>query len=951
MGGTSPSSPVLEGLISTMSLSPSPWALGQRVRSEAEPSLGLGVITGFPTSRSLEITFPAAGERRLYNPATAPLRRFELGVGQAAKTRDGRSFRVERVETSQDGLLTYHGQGMAVPEQELADTSASHDPLQRLLVSELSSHETFDLREQAWRLRTEVMQQRTRGMMGARIVLLPHQLAIAYKVSQREYPRALLADEVGLGKTIEACLTYAALRALDRADRVLVLTPPSLVHQWLVELYRRFNDLFTVAHSELIPGPVMEGSENPFTDASRLIAPVDWLLEPGRLEQALEYPWDLVIVDEAHHLTWSPQEASPAYRAVEALAARSQGLLMLTATPLRQGLETEFGLLRLVDPERFSDFSAFSRQHARLRTAADLARRLVRGEDVQDELRRLFPDVSQEGGTNEILNQLIDRHGTGRVLIRNRRERLGGFPGRQLHLSTLPLPESWKTARAWPEIVALQQLLGLPVSKGPLPPEKDDPRLPWLLDKLQALGSEKVLVMVSSVAKVKELEKGLRARTGLKIAVFHEDLGLVERDRQAAYFADPEGAQVLISSEIGGEGRNFQFCHHLIMMDLPVHPDALEQRIGRLDRIGQRETIQVHVPVIEHTPAQALFEWHRALRVFEGPLTGGEHMLGEQGQALLDVLQASRPGGTNGTGLKAFLEETGRLLERYRQEVQNGVDFLIDLNSFDQELGEALIAEMKAFDQPFLADTLSRLLEHFGVQEEDLADAEILRVRPGDHLKVDPFPGLRPDGMLATYARDLALAREDIQFLSPDHPLVEGALDLLLDQAEGQASAAVWPQAPEQGLWVEFLFLLEAVGPGRLILPRFLPPTSLKLTLDLKGRLRQDAPELGAGLRRMDPALWTQLAGMLHEPLPELFETAEALANARLQPRLEAAMQAATDALGQEHRRLRDLCKLGSVPAFEVESHAETLAETARCLSEARVRLDAVRVLLLNTQG
>ncbi len=929
-----------------------PWAIGMRVRSEAEPSLGLGIITGFPTPRSVSIDFPGAGEHRLYNPATAPLRRYELGIGQAARTRDGRSFRVERVEASDTGLLTYHAQGMTVPEQELADTSASHDPLQRLLASELSSHEGYDLREKGWRLRSEVMQQRTRGLMGGRVALLPHQLAIAYKVANRELPRALLADEVGLGKTIEACLTFSALRTLDRAGRVLVLTPPSLAHQWLVELYRRFNELFSVAHSELIPTPAADRdddeAENPFADASRLIAPLDWLLEPGRLAQALETPWDLVIVDEAHHLAWSPETISPGYRAVEALAGNSEGLLLLTATPLRQGLETEFGLLRLVDPERFNDFEAFKAEHAQMRKVADLARRLSQGETVEDELGELFPDVRWEGGTTEILKQLIDRHGTGRVLIRNRREKLGGFPGRQLQTTLLPLPESWKTVRAWPEVVALQRMLGLPEAQGKEPPLKDDPRLEWLLATIHALGTPKVLVMASSVATVTWLEKAFRSRSGLKVAVFHEELGLVERDRQAAYFADPEGAQVLISSEIGGEGRNFQFCHHVLMFDLPLHPDALEQRIGRLDRIGQRETIQVHVPVVAQTPAQALFAWHHALRVFDAPLTGGEHMMAAQAERLLEVLNAHQPRRLEPARLDAFLTETEALMARYRADVQAGVDFLIDLNSFDQALGESLVSEVEAFDTPSLQETVSALLEHFGVNEEDLADPVIQRIRPGDHLKVDPFPGLRPDGMLATYDRDVALAREEIQFLSPDHPLVEGALGLLLDQPEGRASVALWPAAPEQGLRIEFLFLLEAVGPGRLGLPRYLPPTSLALTLDLTGEPCPSPRDAGARLQPLSPQLWARLAGMLHGQLPDLFEAAETTANERLQSQVEAAMSQAASVLGGEQRRLEELCRLGSVPASEAARHAEKVSETLRCLAGARVGLDAVRVLLLD---
>ncbi len=920
-------------------MTPGPkWAVGQRVRNEAEPSLGLGVILGFPTTRSVEVVYPGAGERRLYNPASAPLRRYELGVGQSARTQDGRTFRVEKIELDQAGLLTYFGQGLVVPEMQLADTSASHDPLQRLIAGELSAHEAFDLRVAGWRLRSETLRQRCRGLTGARVSLLPHQLAIAYKVSSREYPRVLLADEVGLGKTIEACLIYAALRALGRADRVLVLTPVSLVHQWLIELYRRFNELFSL---------VDPAGADPFASASRLIAPLDWLCEPERLQQALEQPWDLVIVDEAHHLGWSRERVSPGYAAVAALAERSQGLLLLTATPLRQGLETEFGLLHLVDPERFPDFAKFEAEHSRLREVADLARRLDQGDDVTPELHRLFPDARWDGTPTQSLQQLVDRHGTGRVLVRNRRDKLGGFPGRQLHQTLLPLPKAWEKATKWPEIVALQGLLGLAPSTGTEPSAKDDPRWAWVLRLVQALGDQKVVVMASTVAAVKWLEKVFRSETAVKVALFHEQLGLIERDRQAAYFAEPEGAQVLISSEIGSEGRNFQFSHHLILFDLPLHPDALEQRIGRLDRIGQTETIQVHVAVVERTPGQALFQWHRSLQVFESPLTGGEHIMDAQAPRLLEVLEAHTPAGLEQAGLDGFLRETAAVMARHRADLQASVDFLIDLNSFDQALGESLAEEVKALDHPFLAECVSGLLEHFGVVEEDLADPLIHKVRPGHAMKVEPFPGLRDDGYLTTYDRSLALVREDIQFLSPDHPLVEGALALLLDQAEGRASLALWPDAPEQGLLIEFFFLLEGVGPGRLGLPRFLPPTSISLTLDLQGRLRQSAREAGVELQPLSPAIWPRLAGLLQAELLPLLEAAEEIANERLNPQVEAAVAQAGAILGGEHRRLADLHGLGNVSAAELASHAEKVGETLRCLGEARVSLDAVRVVVL----
>ncbi len=923
------------------------WAIGQRVRSESEPFLGLGIVDSFPTSRSIGIHFPAASEHRIYNPTSAPIRRYELGVGQTAVTREGRSVRIEQVKRDGDDLLIYCGQGHEVPEAQLADSSPARDPLEHLSASELSHPSAFNLRAASWKLRSEVLRHPCRGLMGGRVLLLPHQLAIAHRITHRERPRALLADEVGLGKTIEACLVFSALRALERADRVLVLTPASLVHQWLIELYRRFNELFTVVHSEVIP----DGDAAPFPDtswaeASRLIAPLDWLAVPGRLELLLAEPWDLVIVDEAHHLRWSPHHASPEYQAVEALASQCEGLLLLTATPLREGPETEFGLLRLVDPERFADLSRFKSEQAHMREVADLARRLEHGEPVHDELRRLYPGEPWVGTAAEILPHLIDRHGTGRILVRNRREKLGGFPGRRLHLTRLPLPDSWKKVQAWPEIRGLQRLLGRAIAPGQEPPTSRDPRVEWVIDKIRSLGDQKVLLMASTVSEVRRLEKLVRHRTGRRVAMFHEELGLVERDRQAAYFADPEGAQILVSSEIGGEGRNFQFCHHLLLFDLPLHPDALEQRIGRLDRIGQTRSIKVHVVVVEQTPAEALFEWHRRLHVFESPLTGGEHMMEAQASRLLDVLKAHTPEKRGRAELEAFLRETDDLLARHRAEVQAGVDFLIDLNSFDRRLGEALVEEAKAFDQDLLQETVSDLLEHFGVVEEDLADPAMLRIRPGDHMKVESFPGLRADGNLATYDRDRALSREEVQFLSPDHPLVEGALALLLDQPEGRASVALWPSAPEPGIWVEFLFVLEAVGPGRLWLPRFLPPSSISVTLDLNGEPQDLVPLPKARLRPVSHRLWTQLAGPIEVRLPELLEKGEAIADSLLGPQAEAAVARARALLGDEQQRLEELHRLGNVSSAEISSHSRKVEDTIRSLAEAQVRLDAVRIVV-----
>src|SRR5206468_9765010 len=184
--------------------------------------------------------------------------------------------------------------------------------------------------------------------------------------------------------------------------------------------------------------------------------------------------------------------------------------------------------------------------------------------------------------------------GTGHVRFRNTRATITGFPNRVVRLAPL---------------------------------ERDSSRHPmvdWLGGLLRSLEPEKVLLICRTQAKVAAIDAALRQRIkNVKIAVFHEGLSLVQRDRNAAWFAEKDGARILICSEIGSEGRNFQFAHHLILFDLPLDPEILEQRIGRLDRIGQTASIRIHVPYVRGTSEEVFARWyHEGLNAFEKNLHG-----------------------------------------------------------------------------------------------------------------------------------------------------------------------------------------------------------------------------------------------------------------------------------------------------------------------------------------
>ena len=327
---------------------------GQRWISNAEPELGLGTVVRLE-GRNVQVLFATAGVLRHYAMHAAPLARADFRVGQKVAGQK-QSFVVERISESQ-GLLIYHAGDRTLPEAELDDAQPISRADERLLSARVDPPDRFDFRLNALARRAQAMRSPAWGLASARIDLIPHQLRVAGIVAQRRPPRALLADEVGLGKTIEAGMIIARLLSVGRVARVLVLAPASLTCQWFVELLRRFNLPFSLFDEERCEAiEVGDAARNPFEDEQCVIADISWLAdEAKRAQQVVEAEWDLVVVDEAHHLEWSPEATSPAYALVERLSARAPGLILLTATPQQLGRSGHFARLRLLDPARYVD--------------------------------------------------------------------------------------------------------------------------------------------------------------------------------------------------------------------------------------------------------------------------------------------------------------------------------------------------------------------------------------------------------------------------------------------------------------------------------------------------------------------------------------------------------------------------------------------------------------------
>ncbi len=899
-------------------------ARGQRWISETEPELGVGICTETGSGR-ISLEFPATGVQRQYATDSAPIQRVEFRPGDRITTRGGEILAVENVVAGADGVLIYESAGRAIPETELSDALSFSKPEERLLIGQVDDNRTFELRYEALRCRHQIRQSPVRGFVGGRIDLIPHQLFVAHEVASRPLPRVLLADEVGLGKTIEACLILHRLYRSGRAARILVLLPEPLVHQWFVELLRRFNLLFAIFDEERCAAIVAHQPDaNPFLDDQLVLCPISLLAgNETRRAQAAAAGWDLVIVDEAHHLAWTPDSVSAEYAAVDSVARESPGLILLTATPEQLGVQGHFARLHLLDPGRFDDFEKFQTERKHYQKIAKLAGKLHEGETLtpaeKKELQKWTgrtPRELEKAEPQTLLADLLDRHGTGRVMFRNTRAAMRGFPKRQVLLAPLSASDSDEARFA--------------------------ERVDWLVSLLQKLRGAKILLICKTRELVLTLEAALRERINAKVGLFHEGLTLLQRDRNAAWFAEPDGAQLLLCSEIGSEGRNFQFAHHLVLFDLPLDPELLEQRIGRLDRIGQTETIRIHVPYAKSSALETLARWyHQGLRAFERSMVGGAEVSEKFGKRLRDVLQRFSE-----SALEKLISDTRNFHGELLKRLEKGQDRLLQMSSCRQEEAARLVEGVAATDRGrSLEPFLFRVFDHFGVHVEELSERTFFAL-PGN-LTTETFPELPEEGLSFTSDRAKALSREDIGFLTWDHPVVTGAIDLLLGMEQGNSAFAVWVSPGEQAIYLEMIYVVETVAPPELHADRFLAPTPLRVVIDAKGEDRSaivhpppDALVSGSPFALLDNPRIKQTL------LPMMLQRGRDAAMARAREFTSRAEAAMREMLQHEIDRLTELRKVNDhIRPEEIAAIERQLVELAGCIASAQIRLEAVRLI------
>jgi len=476
-----------------------------------------------------------------------------------------------------------------------------------------------------------------------------------------------------------------------------------------------------------------------------------------------------------------------------------------------------------------------------------------------------------------------------------------------------------------------------------------DPRVDWLIDTLKMLKRTKVLVICAHAETAMDLEDALRVRSGIPASVFHEGMSILERDRAAAYFADEEfGAQVLICSEIGSEGRNFQFSHHLVMFDRPAPPDLLEQRIGRLDRIGQKHTIQLHVPYLQGSPQERLFQWyHEALNAFLNTCPTGNALQHQFGPRLVPLLE-----GGDSKAWDSLVADARHERERLEAELHTGRDRLLELNSGGAGEGEALVeAILEQDDQFALPIYMETLFDAFGIDSEDHSENALI-LKPSEKMLDASFPLGDDEGVTITYDRAQALSREDMQFLTWEHPMVQGGMDLVLSGSMGNTAVAlIKNKALKPGtVLLELLFVSEVVAPRSLQLGRYLPPAALRCLLDANGNdlaSRVAFETLNDQLESVPRASANKFVQAQRDVLAKRISGGEEkILPTHIERVAEAQRRLAAEA-DEELARLLALQAVNpSVRDSEIDALRKQREEGLVMLEKAALRLEAIRVLV-----
>lgn len=881
---------------------------GQRYISLAEPELGLGMVSELE-GRKVTIHYPLTEDTRLYSINSTSLIRCRFNNGDSVKSLSGTSIHIARVEEDSGLLFYFSASNQSICETEIAPNEGKVSPLDRLKAGQIGSTKWFDLYRKLSTSFSDFQGSKSYGFVGPKINIIPHQYDVAQQILNMPLPRALLADEVGLGKTIEAGLVIHQLIASGRAQRILICTPASLVNQWLVEMKRKFNLDCTLVDDEFC---AEQQNENPFEQVQVALCNFDWLAHSEHLDKAKDTPWDMMVIDESHRLQWESQ----AYKTALDLSKTSSGVLLLTATPEQLGIESHFARLHLLDPLRFPDLDQFlieEQQYGLISNLVDiietqgLASCLNDLRELNDEkLLMLAEDTINDSlDEKQFIDWMADRYGTGRMVYRNTRRSIPGFPTRHIEFYHL----------------------------------KEQSNLDWIIDWANKLADEKVLVICKTADLAHEISSLIQSLTGIPTGAFHEHYSLIERDQIAAQFSEDDGLQILVCSEIGGEGRNFQHAQNLVLFDLPTHPDLVDQRIGRLDRIGQGDNIYIHIPVqSKSNEARLAALYHHGFDIFSQPNPAASPIFEAYELEIDEMLES-------GANAEAVIMQCQQASLQLLAEIEEGRDKLLEQHSFSSDRVSPLLNAINEsdLDSKSLQNLLLNIFDNSHIETEQTSNDNFI-ISPQENCPFSFINSIKDDRCTITFSRSQASVREELEFISWDHPWIKGMQDDL--EASGNAFTACSmfsnPNLKNGQVLVESFFQIKAEGPGRLELNRYLAPQTRHYVIseDLKNLTKQlNLDEIKENQERINKDMAIEISQLKINEINNAISLAEKLAAHTTQDQIQESVSKLLDASKQELSRYKSLEITPGSYQQEIDTLTEKATESIALLQNAKPKL------------
>ena len=983
---------------------PSRFVKGQRWLSQTEPELGLGLVINTEIDR-VTIHFPSTETTRVYTVENPPLTRVKFSVGDVLKTQDGKNFTVEGVEDAA-GTVVYISKGKRIEESRLSDSLTFSKPFDRLLNAQVEEKQVYNLRHRALYRRFKTFRAPLRGLLNGRFTPRAHQLHVAVQATRLAHPRVLLADEPGLGKTVEAGLILQRLHTFGTARRVLLAAPEAMLPGLLTELTRRFAFAFHQLGAEDFEAkpakkaaPAKKSAKaakaaptHPFAEAEpeegeEEERPDFWLATSLELlaghrgkhaKEAAETAWDVVIIAGAETLHWSEDGGNPAWAAADLLARASTSLLLLSSEGPEADPKHHFGRLHLIDPDAFSSPRKYSAHRKELEplehavtkllgvTACDresdsLLKPLEPGDARLKELHKLWKEGREEV-RDQIIDHLLDAHEAGRFVFRNTRDRIAGAPTCEVSFTTLEakpevrdgLKEEFKhhgprqdpgkgKPKAEPSAVDAAAAAWLAGMVNPPPPPP--PPAPGEPPPPPPPPLPRVLVLTASRARAVAVEKALRNKVE----------GTVELVTDAPRADQGVAPRVIVCGDDDLAGRTFPGLDLAVLWDTPLTLSEARRRMDVCEH-SFNGTLRLLLPVVADTPQEMTARWlHEGLHAFTTASAAQAEAHAEFAKAVHDV--AKRIGVKHNPKLddelKALVKKSASAVEAAQRRLDKHRDVFLEAVSNRTPSAEQAFSRMTSSDDDDSLDLfMNRTLETLGILVETKGP-RVVFIKPNPESSFH-FELVPKDGMTFAYHRAVACTREDAHFLTWDHPFVSQAIDRLLVTAIGNTAYVVWEDERAQIVLLEGIYLATPKSSAHdNLVARYMPPTPVRVVIshEFEDMSSEYTSEVVNKMVRNGRREWIRNnARPLHNILPGMMRNLNQRAEHRMRELAAKAGLQMETILNGDIARLRRLPETKRRKA-EIRRIEEQIAGTRTLFSDPMLVCDQLRLIRRGPSG